>query len=329
MKLARPIRIEEPFAFYHITSRGVARQEIFLDDLDRKAFLGVLADAHEKWGLVFHAYCLMGNHYHLEVQSPEGHLSRPIQWINQKYAGHVNRRYSRVGHLFQGRFKSVLVEAGRHLRELTRYIHLNPVRANLVERPADYKWSSYRAYLGLRKRPEWLRTETTLKRFGSAVPEQRKGYRGFVEEEVASDPLSDLRFGAILGGEKFVEWARAKLRGNAPGEDASELSALKRARAPADLDFICEFLREAFGIDEQKLSAKGRWKNDDRDLAIYLATRHSGRRLTEIGERFGGIGASAVSHARKRIERRMAKDRSLRRRVQALSAELQKRAAEL
>ena len=327
--MARPIRIEEPWAFYHITSRGVARQEIFSDDSDRKAFLGVLADAHEKWGLVFHAYCLMGNHYHLEIQSPEGHLSRPIQWINQKYAGHVNRRYRRVGHLFQGRFKSVMVEAGRHLRELTRYIHLNPVRANLVERPADYGWSSYRAYLGLRKRPGWLRTETTLKRFGSSIPEQRRGYRAFVEQEIASDPFADLKFGAILGGEKFVEWARAKLRGSAEGQDASELSALKRARAPADLDFICAFLCDTVGIDERQLSVKGRWKNDDRDLAMYLAARHSGRRLTEIGERFGGIRASAVSHARKRIEHRMVKDRELRRKVEALSAELQGRARKL
>jgi len=141
--------------------------------------------------------------------------------------------------------------------------------------------------------------------------------------------LAELKFGAILGGEKFVEWARAKLMASTEGQDTSELSALKRARAPADLDFICEFLRGAVGLDERRLSARGRWKNDDRDLAIYLATRHSGRRLAEIGERFGGIRASAVSHARARFERKMARDRSLRKRVDELNAELQKRAAKL
>jgi len=147
--LARPLRVEYPGAYYHVTARGVARQNIFHDDKDYSEFLDRVQDVNERWGLVFHGYCLMSNHYHIEVETPEGELSRAIQWINQNYAAYVNRTYDRVGHLFQGRFKSVLVEEGRHLQELTRYIHLNPVRAGIVEQPADYKWSSYGAYLGL------------------------------------------------------------------------------------------------------------------------------------------------------------------------------------
>ena len=321
--MARPIRIEVPWAYYHVTSRGVAQQDIFFSQVDRRAFLAILAQAYARWGLVFHGYCLMGNHYHLEIQSPEGHVSRPLQWINQKYAAHVNRTHRRVGHLFQGRFKAALVESGGHLRELTRYIHLNPVRAGVVARPGDYAWSSYRAYLGLRGCPEWLRTETTLARFGKSVSEQRRAYRAFVEEEVTvRNPLEDLRFGLVLGSEQFLEWAQGKLRGEECPAQAAEISEFRRARAPADLERVCEVLIRSAGVDERRLIAKGRWKNDDRDLAIYLAVRHTGARLSAIGERFGGLGASAVSHARKRLEHRMARDKALERRVRALSKEI-------
>ena len=133
--LARPLRIDYPGAFHHITTRGVARRDIFFDDEDRDVFLHQLAQAHERWGIVIHAYCLMTNHDHLDLQTPEGHLSRSLQWSNQNYASHVNRRYQRSGHLFQGRFKNVLVEAEAHLHELTRYLHLNPVRAGIVSAP--------------------------------------------------------------------------------------------------------------------------------------------------------------------------------------------------
>ena len=321
--MARPIRIEVPWGYYHITSRGVAQKDIFFDREDRTVFLKILAEAHARWGLVFHGYCLMTNHYHLEIQSPEGHVSRPIQWINQNHARHVNRKYRRAGHLFQGRFKSALIESGGHLRELTRYIHLNPVRARLVARPADYAWSSYRAYLGLRKCPEWLRITTTLARFGATRSAQRQAYRKFVEEEVtAVNPLEDLRFGVVLGSEKFVEWAQSKLRGAESPSAPEEITEFRRARVPADLDRVCELVTQSAGIDRERLRAKGLWKNDDRDLAIYLAVQHTGSRLAEIGSYFGGLGASATSQAKKRLERRMGKQRALREKVQTLSSQL-------
>ncbi len=164
--MARPLRIEYPGAFYHITNRGVGRQDIFFKDYDRKVFLEKLEDLHEKWGIIFHGYCLMTNHYHLELETPGGELSRPLQWLNHVYAGYVNKEYKRVGHLFQGRFKSVLVEAEDHLHVLTRYIHMNPVRAGIVRRPEEYRWSSYRDYLGIRQCPKWLEVKKTLEMFG-------------------------------------------------------------------------------------------------------------------------------------------------------------------
>ena len=128
-----------------------------------------------------------------------------MQWVNQTYASYVNRRYDRVGHLFQGRFKSVLVKAESHLHILTRYIHLNPVRARLVKDPVDYCWSSYPCYLGLQEPPAWLEVGQTLRKFGRTADEQRRGYRIFVEQGVVGDPLQGMKFGAILGSERFVE----------------------------------------------------------------------------------------------------------------------------
>ena len=163
--MARQWRVEYPGAVHHVTTRGVARGEIFFSDAGRLAFLSRLGEVCERWGLVVHGYCLMTNHYHLEVESPEGPLSKPLQWLNQNHASYINRTYGRDGHLFQGRFKSAVIEADTHLHGLTRYIHLNPVRAGMVKHPGDYRWSSYREILGLRKGPSWLSLDATLKRF--------------------------------------------------------------------------------------------------------------------------------------------------------------------
>jgi len=143
----------------------------------------------------------MGNHYHLEVETPEGELSRPLHWVNHRSAGYVNRTHHRVGHLFQGRFKSAVSEEQAHLRELTRDIHLTPVRARPVKPPGDYRWSSYRAYLGLRKTPPWLDTVPTLRRVGETQREQGRASREFVErwDEVVQAPRRELAFGAALG----------------------------------------------------------------------------------------------------------------------------------
>jgi len=184
--LARPLRIDYPGAFQHVTSRGVAGGTIFFADEDREDFLNSLAEACERWAMVVHAYCLMTNHYHLELESREGKLSRAMQWLNEAHATGVNRRHGRVGHLFQGRFKSALVEAQGDLHELTRYIHMNPVRAGLVQHPADHRWSSYRTYIGLRSGPEWLETGVTLRLLGGKnEKEAGRAYRKF-EQGVTS-----------------------------------------------------------------------------------------------------------------------------------------------
>ena len=138
--MSRPLRIEYPGAFYHATSRGNERKEIFKSDGDREKFLFYLASAAERYGALFHAYCLMTNHYHLMIETPQGNLSQIMKHINNSYTNYYNVKHKRAGHLLQGRYKAILVEADTYAAELSRYIHLNPVRAKMVEAPEDHLW---------------------------------------------------------------------------------------------------------------------------------------------------------------------------------------------
>ena len=153
--MARPLRIQYPGAFYHVMSRGNEQKEIFKSRRDREQFLGYLETATTRYGAVFHSYCLMNNHYHLLLETPEGNLSQIMRHINGAYTTYFNTKRKRAGHLFQGRFKAILIEADEYALELSRYIHLNPVRAGMVETPVTYEWTSYSAYVGLRQTEDW------------------------------------------------------------------------------------------------------------------------------------------------------------------------------
>jgi putative transposase len=198
--MARPLRIEYPGALYHVTSRGDGREPIFLADGDRERFLDVLGTVVEGFGWLCHAYCLMTNHYHLLVETPEANLSRGMRQLNGVYTQRFNRSHGRVGHVFQGRFHGVLVERESHLLELARYVVLNPVRAGMAAGAEDYRWSSLRATLGLVAPTRWLDVRALLVPFGS-----RERYLRFVSEGVgAGSPWTGLR-GSILGSDAFVE----------------------------------------------------------------------------------------------------------------------------
>ena len=168
--MARPLRIEFPGALYHLTSRGNARSDIFVDDLDRQKFLDILSSVVYKHRWICHGYCLMGNHYHLLIETPEGNLCRGMRQLNGVYTQAFNRRHGRVGHLLQGRYKSILVEKESYLLELCRYIVLNPVKAEMVNAPEDWAWSSYRATAGLTTAPEFLNTSWVLGQFADHIP---------------------------------------------------------------------------------------------------------------------------------------------------------------
>lgn len=314
--MARPLRVEYPGAFHHVTARGVLKLPIFLDDADRAAFVKRLAELDYRWGLRIHAYCLMANHYHLEVETREPNLSRGLQWLNHVYASHTNWRHKRVGHLFQGRFKSALVEAETHLHALTRYIHMNPVRGGLVKEPSDYTWSSYRAYLGFVRPPIWLETRETLQRFGANRSEQIRRYQQFVEGEAAGDPLNEMAFGAVVGSARFVSWVREKLAGRS--KDA-EVSRLAKARPRPSLIGVGAIVSRHFNLPETELHVRGRRENMVRDVGIFLSRQYAGAPNEEIGAAFGGIGPTAVSMACSRVERRAADNTRFRRELYDLA----------
>ena len=177
--MGRPLRIEYPGAHYHVTSRGNERKDVFKSQKDREQFLLYLESAVNRYEAVIHGYCLMSNHYHLLLETPSGNLSKIMQHINGAYTNYFNVKRKRSGHLFQGRYKAIVIEADEYAQELSRYIHLNPVRADIVGKPEEYRWSSYLEYIGERKHPEWLEISFILDYFGKGEDRFRK-YRGFV-----------------------------------------------------------------------------------------------------------------------------------------------------
>ncbi len=210
--MARPLRLEYAGALYHLTSRGNAQNDIFCDDADRNMFLLVLASTIAHFGWQLHAYCLMGNHYHLLAATPKANLSRSMARLNGAYTQYFNRRHARVGHVLQGRFKAIVVERESYLLELARYIPLNPVRSGLVPSVEQWHWSSYRAHAGLESPPSWLQMAPVLERFSEDTARAAQHYRQFVHAGVAlSSPWSQLRGQILLGTDQFAERLRTTL----------------------------------------------------------------------------------------------------------------------
>jgi REP element-mobilizing transposase RayT len=204
--MARPLRIEFPGAVYHITSRGNERKAVFRDDQDRKIFLDALADVSLRYNWFCHAYCLMDNHYHLLIDTPDGNLSIGMRQLNGIYTQRFNKRHGRVGHLFQGRFKAVLVQKDSHLLEACRYVVLNPVRARRVQRPEEWFWSSYGATSGRTKRHRCLVTDWVLSQFGSQRKAAEARYRRFVRDGIGAGSIwKGMRAQSVLGESDFIE----------------------------------------------------------------------------------------------------------------------------
>jgi REP element-mobilizing transposase RayT len=193
--MARPLRIQYAEAFYHVTSRGNERKAVFLTDRDREKFLSYLESAHVKYGAIIHVYCLMDNHYHLLLETPRGNLSQILHHINGAYTTYFNVKRQRSGHLFQGRYRAILVEKDAYCEELSRYVHLNPVRAGMVKDPRRYRWSSYSQYIGL-KNASWLETGSILGYFDSQERRAQKKYREYVERAMGVELKNPL--GAVF-----------------------------------------------------------------------------------------------------------------------------------
>jgi REP element-mobilizing transposase RayT len=179
---ARPLRIELAGGLFHVTSRGDRREDIYFDDADRNAWLELLAHVCQRFNWTCHAWCQMGNHYHLVVETVEANLSRGMRQLNGVYTQHVNRRHGRVGHVFQGRYKAILVQKEGYLLELARYVVLNPVRAGMVADAAQWPWSSYSAMVVQAEPPKWLNTAWLLGQFGRTRGEAVAGHADPIPE---------------------------------------------------------------------------------------------------------------------------------------------------
>lgn len=211
--MTRPLRLEFPNAIYHVTSRGNARNAVFLDDEDRELFFVCHGEVVVRFGWLCHAYCLMDNHYHLLIETPEGNLSLGMRQLNGVYTQRFNRRHGREGHLFQGRFKAIVVDRDSYLLELCRYVVLNPIRAAMVKYIEHYPWSSYPATMGLVNCPGWLYTDWLLSHFGNPRDEAHQHYANFVAEGVGLlSPWSAVRGQSLLGSDAFVEKMRPLLK---------------------------------------------------------------------------------------------------------------------
>jgi len=276
--MARPLRLEFPGAIYHVTSRGNARGAIFLDEQDRVLFLGVLGEAVARFGWLCHAYCLMNNHYHLLLETPDPNLSLGMRQLNGVYTQRFNRRHERVGHVFQGRFTAILVDRDSYLLELARYVVLNPVRAGAVKNPARYPWSSYRASVGAAPTPSWLSTDWILGQFAKTRAVARRRYAAFVAEgKRRPSPWSALKGQVLIGSEAFVERMRPLL------EDKSDLKKVPRHHRWAHRPGLKALFPKAV-----------RAAKPARDKAIRRAHRQYGYTQAAIA-RAAGIHYSTVS----------------------------------
>ena len=240
--MSRPLRIQYPGAVYHVTSRGNDRKEIFRDDEDRKAFLNILKESQEIYQTVLFAWVLMENHFHLILETPLGNLDQFMRRFNISYTGYFNRKYQRVGHLYQGRYKSLLVEKESYLSQLSRYIHLNPIRVKEIEPMTvaeklkilyAYPWSTLGGYLDGKKKVPGVDYSLVLEEFGGDHPAGRQGYRKRIKEEIVQglDLSEKIVGGNILGKDDFVRWVRRKYMAEDPNREYSGFRKIKGYKA--------------------------------------------------------------------------------------------------
>jgi REP element-mobilizing transposase RayT len=308
--MARPGRIEYEGAFYHVMNRGNRREAIFIDNQDRFRFYEIIGNIESRYKVVIYSFVIMSNHYHLLIETPLGNLSRAIQRLNGDYALYFSKRHKKPGHLFQGRFKAMLVEKETYLLELSRYIHLNPVRAGMVKSPEKYKWSSLYELLmkGNDKLPFTLYMDWLLEPFGKRKSTAAREYLEFVREGIkeAKNPGKDATGGWILGSET---WAN-KIIKKWIDFSSKEISGIKPLRHKTSVNKYEQLVCKEFEIRRQGLK-ESTYNNIARNSIIYLAYNYCGLSLRVIGERYGGISDSAVNKVVSRFRNRLLKDKKL------------------
>ncbi len=317
--MARAWRIEYEGAFYHLLSRGNERGDIFIDDKDRLMFLDTVGEMSERFVIDIFAYVLMGNHYHLLVRTQRANLARAMQWFGATYSSRFNYRHARSGHLFQGRYKSIVVQNDAYVMQLSCYIHRNPLRAGIIKRLADYHWSSYRAYAYGKKGPDWLSTELILAQF--AGKERHRFYREKVQRYSKEQKRlwEDFQHGCFLGSKKFVAQMR---RRHLPDKPHGEIPGQKQLAGSFDPLIILRKAAKMLNCDLRRLSKSGRLsglEKDQRDLLIYLIWKTGRLTNARIGALFA-VTYSSVSHSVKAAKSKLKQNPKLRAKFNVLNS---------
>lgn len=313
--MARPLRILLPGMWYHVMARGNAGLTLFTSRTEYQHFLDLLSKAHAQFSLEVHAYALMRTHFHLFVRTPLGNLSHCMQFVLTSYSVWYNRRHERVGHVFQGRYKALVVERDSYGSEVSRYIHLNPARA-MGAQPLDklrhtarhYPWSSYPAYLQLAPQPPFLHVTETLERFGGSSPDGRKAYAQFVEEGLLRDQpdlLSNVHAQSVLGTDSFADMLKRLVVTRGIHDRSAHVTVERLVHVP--LEKVINAVVHVTGVPADKIITPRQRDNLNWLLLLWAACkwcRHS-LTLAEIGRRLGGISGPAVCKAAQRFEKQL------------------------
>ncbi len=310
--MARPLRLSFAGGVYHVTARGNERKALVRDDRDRARFVETLAQMVAQYHVVCHAWVLMTNHYHLLLETPTPNLSLAVRHLNGVYTQAFNRRHRRVGHLFQGRFKAIVVEKEAHLLALCRYVVLNPVRVGLVAHPRRYAWSSYRPTAGEATVPSWLTVAWTLDQFGSRARAAQQAYREFVQEGLTGGevPWRGVVGQVYLGSEAFIR--RVQRYSTRLGDP--EIPRGQRAPVWLSGEAVLQRVARFYGLRVADLVRPSPRPSEARQVALYGLRREAGQGLQGIARRMG-LSYGGVSRRVQAVAGRRTTDRRFCQRV--------------
>jgi REP element-mobilizing transposase RayT len=309
--MARPLRVDIPKGVYHVTARGLEKRRIVRDRADRQKWMELLSRVATRRDWQVYAWALLENHYHIFLRVPHADLSHGMHDLNAGYAIVFNRRHRRCGSLFQGRFKGILVQEEYHYWELTRYVHLNPVRAGLVSDPEAYPWSSCGFYFQRRSAPSWLAWEEILGEHGASLGEAELAYRRFLREGLSKDcssPLDKVTASTLLGSPAFIERMKARLQEGLPER---EVPAARKLRVSLAADEVVEAVCTNLNVDRAHVLCKRTRSGRARAIAMYLCRNMTRCALQELGGYFGGVNAQSVSNAFNRIHQERQRNMTL------------------
>ena len=321
--MSRPLRIQYRDAWYHVMNRGRRGEDVFTGKKDYNAFIDLLKELVEDYNVKIAAYCLMSNHYHLLVQTPEANISRAMRHLNGVYTQRFNKINHCDGQLFRGRFKCILVDADSYLLELLRYIHRNPLESGMVDNINKYTWTSHKAYLSEAKKWDWLHKKYILSLFSRNGGESIKRYKQFVSKESLEEInqiLARKKLPTVIGSKRFVEKIKELFFADKKHEEVPE----SRYLAP-DMDKIIEEVCKFYNVNKEVLFSSRRGLfNEPRNVAIYLIRRLRGDTLKEVGKIFGIEKNSTVSSVVERLKLEIERNKNLNKRIGSLRAKLTK-----